>query len=184
MTDGETPTGVVYPELVSKENLAKDWEAATLNACSKARMVMIAKDFGVAILASDVKDQIFAKIYDNMLTEQECIVCNGGQCNPTSNLFQPHKEPPENLGLTDTAVSPSTRAARTAAGTSPNSRIRQNDVSPDEPLGGGGFTPLFPGQRPPAPGNNTQTLANMITLGIQLQESLAAGPSVETPEEA
>ena len=187
MTDNETPAAVVYPDLVSKENLAKDWEIAALNACSKARLVIIAKDYNVAILASDVKEQIFSKIYDHMLTEQECTVCESGQCNPTTHLFQPHKEPPENLSQslhTDTAVSPNTRASRAAAGTSPNSRIRQNDNSADQLLGGGGFTPLYPGQRPPAPANNTQTLANTITLGTELQEALAAGSSTETPEEA
>ena len=138
MTDGDTHDKVVYPELIGHMSLAKDWEIAALNACSKARMVMIAEDYNVSIIASDKKEQIYEKIYDFMLTEQECTVCDG-QCNPTTHLFQAHKEPPEPVGQTDSAVSPGTRAQRAAnGGSSPNSRIRQGDVSQDVNLGNGG----------------------------------------------
>ena len=183
MVDTETGQGVVYPDLVSKEALAKDWEIAALNACSKARMIMIARDFGVTLLASDVKEQIFSKIYDFMLTEQECTICQGG-CNPTTHLFQPHKAPPDNVSQTDNSVSPATRAAR-ASRLSPNSRIRQADNSLDAPLGGGGgFTPLYPGQQPPPNTADRPSLRETINLGSQILEQAGAGSSTESPEDA
>ena len=144
MTDGgESANGVTYPPLAA--NNAKNWEPALLNACSSKRLLAIAAEFDLSGYSRLPKLELYQFIYNQMLTEQECTVCRG-QCVPAEHLFQPHEAVPNTVS--QSGVPPAIRSPQSGGGrSSPNSRVRQQDSSPDTPLGnGGGFQPLFPGQ--------------------------------------
>ena len=147
----------IYPSLV--DPCLKNWEAATLNQCSSRRLGTIASEYGLTGYSRMPKEEVFMLIYDHMLTEQECEVCDG-QCNPAEHLFQPHE-----------AVPTSTSTNKGPTRTSPNSRLRQNDNSPDTPLGESGTSgALFEGQQVSAPENTEQ---------LSMQESIRIGAMVD-----
>ena len=148
----------IYPNLV--DPCLKNWEAATLNQCSSRRLATIAGEYGLQGYSRLSKEDVFMLIYDHMLTEQECEVCDGLQCNPTEHVFQPHE------------VSP-TSTSKGPARSSPNQRLRQNDNSPDTPLGDGATPgPLFEGQQLESTSRGTQQLSMVedIRIGAQVND--------------
>ena len=171
MTDGDvTDTGVIYPP--PNATLAKSWEPACLNACSSKKLLAIAGEYDLSGYSRLHKEELFRFIYDHMLTKQECTVCEG-QCRPNTHLFQPHEAVPTSVsqsGVPPELLSPGQRGP----GTSPNFRVRQSDVSPDIPLGGGGgFHPLYPGQPDPSQqsaSTHQQSIVENIQIGARVND--------------
>ena len=88
-------------------------------------------------------------------------------------MFQPHEAVPTSVsqsGVPPELLSPGQRGP----GTSPNFRVRQSDVSPDIPLGGGGgFHPLYPGQPDPSQqsaSTHQQSIVENIQIGARVNE--------------
>ena len=161
--DGDTPT---YPQLAEKGSTANNWEPAALHNCTKERMLAIAKDFELENTSGLNKVPLFKAIYNHMLTVQACTICEG-DCNPTEHLFPANCAPPaKETAPTPTNVTTPRGSRRGAGELSPNSRLIQNDESPDELLGDlmadGG---LFEGQNVETPEVEEVSLADNIIRG-------------------
>ena len=170
MTDADEGNGVDYPP--ANPTNAKNWEPALLNACSSRRLLMIAAEFELTGYSRLHKEELFRFIYDHMLTEQECTVCEG-RCVPTEHVFQPHEAVP---------TSQSQNGAPT--GSSPNSRVRAADNSVDTPLGtGGGFQPLYPGQLDPSLQSGSTQQNMSVVESIQIG-SRVVDETFNTPAES
>ena len=61
-----TGNGIVYPDLI--EPCLKNWELATLNACSSRRLATIASEYNLQGYSRLPKDELFRLIYDHMIT--------------------------------------------------------------------------------------------------------------------
>ena len=81
-----------YPQLAPLNALAKEYDFALLKDCTVARMRGIAKTYS-GVNPRLTKPELFQALFDAMLDDQVCEVCQGG-CDPLTHLFPPTREPP------------------------------------------------------------------------------------------
>ena len=103
---------------------AKDWDTALLVDCSARRLRIICKDYpGCAAKAN--KEQMYQHVLEAMSEEQQCDICTGGICGPTTHYFPPTQHPPtgwyrgpEGIFIPPPVVNPPASVPTTASVTS------------------------------------------------------------------
>ena len=85
-----------YPKMATPRALAKEYDPAFLHNCSAERLRNIAKGYKNVVIRSP-KVELFQALFDAMLEEQECPVCEVN-CDPRTHVFLPFKDPPHGLG--------------------------------------------------------------------------------------
>ena len=151
-----------------------------LHNCTKERMLAIAKDlYGLTGFSRQNKDVVFKAVYGHMLTQAECVQCEG-QCRPQAHLFPPYTEKTPDSSP-ESSPDPN---RRTNGRLSPNSGLIRYDITDDTQQGGSGTQQgtgqLYVGQPgyvapTPAPNNLQQTIRNGAQMFSESdREALAA----------
>ena len=82
-----------YPPLAAPGATAKDWDESLLQNCTAVRLRSIARQYeGVPSKLN--KPEMYMAIYNAMVEDQECPVCTGGNCDPTTHYFPALEHPP------------------------------------------------------------------------------------------